>query len=126
MQSEPQKNAGSPQCRHVVYIFTFSKSEGENPVGKKNKTKAPVRMADELMGMQGEDRITGFRGVVTGHCCYISGCSQVLLAPRVVEGQAPGDAKWFDEQRVLVFPDAAIVKLDNGLTPGHDAPAPVR
>jgi hypothetical protein len=75
------------------------------------------------MGHRGRDLITGFEGVVTGHCQYISGCNQVLLSPKVDEKGGKVDAEWFDEQRVEEI-EAEPILLDNGATPGFDkAPA---
>lgn len=77
------------------------------------------------LGITARDKITGFQGVVTGYCQYISGCHQALLVPPVDEKGAPRDGQWFDVQR-LVKVGSAVVTLDNGATPGCDQPAPVR
>lgn len=77
------------------------------------------------LGMKARDKITGFQGVVTGHCEYISGCNQALLVPPVDEKGAHRDAQWFDVQR-LDQVGSDVVRLDNGATPGCDKPAPVR
>jgi hypothetical protein len=79
------------------------------------------------LGQKVIDRITGFTGTVTGKCEYISGCSQVLVAPRVGDDGAFKDSQWFDQQRLV--PDATdtdLITLDNGPTPGADKPAPRR
>jgi hypothetical protein len=78
------------------------------------------------LGQTVTDTITGFKGVVTGRCEYITGCNQVLLVPKVAEDGAYKEGHWFDEQRVEVDPAAAIVTLDNGATPGFDKEAPKR
>ena len=73
------------------------------------------------LGARAKDQITGFTGVVTGMCQYISGCNQVLLIPPV---KADGDlisGQWFDVQRVAVLEGERVV-LNNGGTPGPDAP----
>jgi hypothetical protein len=72
------------------------------------------------------DRITGFKGVATGHCAYITGCNQVLLAPPTTSEGALRDSAWFDEQRLTRDTSAAVVVLDNTKTPGFDKPAPIR
>lgn len=77
-----------------------------------------------MFGLKAKDKITGFIGTITGHCSYISGCSQLLLSPPVKEGDYK-DAKWFDEQRVEITEGERII-LDNGSTPGSDISAPVR
>lgn len=76
-------------------------------------------------GDTGTDKITGFTGVCTGRCSYITGCAQVLLAPKATSGEYK-EPRWFDEQRVERDHDVARVVLDNGDTPGADVAAPVR
>ena len=72
-----------------------------------------------------KDVITGFSGIATGHCTYISGCSQILISPAVSEDGGYREPHWFDEQRV-VLREGEVIRLDNGETPGADKPAPVR
>lgn len=77
------------------------------------------------LGVRVKDRITGFSGIVTGRCEYITGCTQVLVAPPVKEDGSFHDSRWFDEQRMEVI-DATPLELDNGTTAGFDVSAPVR
>lgn len=72
------------------------------------------------------DKITGFRGIVTGRVEYLSGCNQVLVAPKVKADGGFLEGHWFDEQRVDVDQDERVVTLDNGDAPGFDQPAPIR
>lgn len=78
----------------------------------------------DTLGRRARDRITGFEGLVIGHCRYLTGCSQLLLAPPAKDG-AYVESQWFDEQRVEIANDAPLV-LDNGVTPGCDRAAPRR
>jgi hypothetical protein len=77
------------------------------------------------LGSKAKDTITGFSGVVTGFCEYISGCNQVLLTPPVDKDGGYKSGQWFDVQRVERVDDSLVV-LDNSETPGCDIPAPVR
>lgn len=77
------------------------------------------------LGQKVKDRITGFEGVVTGRCAYISGCDQALVTPPVDKEGKHVEAHWFDVQRLQVLPDR-VITLDNGLTLGADVPAPIR
>ncbi len=79
-----------------------------------------------LLGTTVTDRITGFKGVVTGSVTYISGCSQALVQPAVAADGALRDSQWLDEQRLVVDATVQQVVLDNGESPGFDKPAPVR
>jgi ascorbate-specific PTS system EIIC-type component UlaA len=77
------------------------------------------------LGATYRDKITGFKGVCTGHCQYISGCSQALLAPKIGKDGNAKAAEWFDVQR-LDRVKSEIITLDNQQTPGADVPAPIR
>lgn len=72
-----------------------------------------------------KDKITGFRGVVTGRCEYISGCHQVLVVPPVKADGAYGDAQWLDEDRaeVQTAVERVVLTVTNS---GPDKPAPKR
>jgi len=76
------------------------------------------------LGMKVKDKITGFSGVVTGICLYLSGCNQVLVVPPVRKDGSFVDGQWLDLQRLEVT-DKKKITLDNGKTPGFDV-APLR
>jgi hypothetical protein len=74
------------------------------------------------LGHTVSDSITGFTGIATGRCEYITGCTQVLVQPRV---KADGDfvnSQWLDEDRLTVVSDEPIT-LDVTKN-GPDVPAP--
>ena len=75
------------------------------------------------LGQTVEDRITGFKGIVTGRVEYITGCNQVLLVPRVNSEGARIEAEWFDEERVTVL-DVVVFSLETKSPSGFDRPAP--
>lgn len=80
------------------------------------------------LGDKAQDQITGFEGVVTGKCVYISGCDQILLAGRVKPDGSKAESQWFDIDRCLLI-EAGAVKLEqvsSAARPGCDAPAPVK
>ncbi len=76
-------------------------------------------------GIKAKDKITGFVGIVTGNCQYISGCDQVLLVPECGKDGSHREGHWFDLQRIVPLGGKKIV-LDNSRTPGPDKPAPIR
>ncbi|RAI42649.1 hypothetical protein [Rhodoplanes roseus] len=82
-------------------------------------------MSKFALGEPVKDSITGFEGVATGRAEYITGCSQVLVAPPVDDKGCFRDAHWIDEQR-LEPTHAQRVVLDNGTTPGCDVAPPIR
>ena len=86
-------------------------------------------MKEENFGKTGKDIITGFEGIITGYCSYISGCAQYLLVQRVAADNVSKDGQWVDISRVeidetkeaITLPPMAIA--DN---PGCDKAAPIR
>lgn len=77
------------------------------------------------LGNTYRDKVSGFRGVATGYCTYITGCNQVLLQGRSGKDGKVAEAAWFDEQRLGTL-KAAVVRLDNSRARGFGPPAPIR
>lgn len=90
------------------------------PINRKDFTMETIQL-----GQKGRDRVTGFEGIVTGVCNYLSGCNQALLVPRVGADGAYRAGEWFDVQRVEIT-EASMLTLDNSRTPGPDREAPKR
>lgn len=65
------------------------------------------------------EKITGFKGVITGTCFYLTGCNQYLITARAEkEGKEP-IALWYDEGRIElvkkeVFKMEDVASVDNG------------
>lgn len=79
---------------------------------------------DSNLGKKARDKVTGFKGTITGSVQYLTGCAQYLLVASVGEGGGLVGSEWFDVQRVEILPGDAVV-LDNAATPGADK-APLR
>lgn len=77
------------------------------------------------LGQKVEDKITGFKGTVTGITEYITGCTTVLVQPRVKEDGTAIDGRWYDEPRLEVLDEESIMENE---TPdsGADIAAPVK
>lgn len=66
-----------------------------------------------MLGQRARDRITGFEGIVTGRCMYLTGCDQYCLTSGVnANGQY--HAQWFDVARLEVVSAEAIVLPQEG------------
>ena len=70
------------------------------------------------------DSITGFSGIFTGTCDYITGCKQALIQPRVKEDGDFVESRWLDMDRLEIVASKPIelAVSDNG----PDKPAPRR
>lgn len=77
------------------------------------------------LGKTVTDAITGFKGIVTGRCEYITGCNQALVTPRAKETGEAIDGRWIDEDRLQIEEGIPAITLPR-TSSGFDAPAPVR
>ena len=59
------------------------------------------------LGETVRDVITGFSGVVTAKCTYITGCDQVHVQPR----QSDKDGRWYDVTRLEVDNSTPVLEL---------------
>ena len=83
--------------------------------------------AQEVLGHEVRDIISGFQGRAVGHVIYISGCNQVLVSPPydLDESKWP-KATWLDDQRLIIVEGSVQIKLDNTKKPGHDIAPPTK
>lgn len=88
---------------------------------------SPPLVVDDLLGKTMKDVITGFQGVVTGSCRYITGCDQYLLQPvnKANKHDDKKSAEWFDENRLKVVKGKKrVVIKSTGDKTGPCEPAP--
>jgi hypothetical protein len=79
----------------------------------------------DVLGVTFIDKVTKFRGVATGYASYLTGCAQALLVSEAKDGKS-GEAQWIDVQRLDRDFTVPRIVIDNGATPGCNAPAPIR
>jgi hypothetical protein len=75
-----------------------------------------VTVSTVELGDQVRDKVTGFKGIVTGKAQYLTGCKQVMVTPKVGDDGKYVDACWLDVDRVEVLGKEAIKidVVDNG------------
>lgn len=59
------------------------------------KIKTKFAIGDKL-----KDRISGFVGIATGYCKYVTGCGQYCLVPESKDGTKKEEGAWIDEGRL--------------------------
>lgn len=57
----------------------------------------------ELLGMKAEDKVTGFKGVITSVSFDLYGCVQALINPGADNDGKLKDQSWFDVARLTVI-----------------------
>lgn len=79
-------------------------------------------MANKLLGKTATDLITGFKGVITGHASYITGCDQVSLTGKAND-TSTGASMWVDVNRIELDYVTKQIVLDTTSDAGAcDAP----
>jgi hypothetical protein len=66
----------------------------------KSRKEGRIRMQ---FGDKVKDKITGFVGIATARCTYITGSDQVLITPPVKDDGTFQEARWFDVDRVEIL-----------------------
>lgn len=75
------------------------------------------------LGSRLKCRVTGFEGICTGHCEYLTGCDTYCLNPGIDKDGKLQDSKWFDDM-VLEVTEGKSVKLEGQEKPGGGDPPP--
>lgn len=52
------------------------------------------------LGIEGRDKITGFKGIITSVCYSLYGCHQYCIVPPADKEGKLVEGKWFDDGRV--------------------------
>ena len=64
------------------------------------------------------EKITGFKGVITGTCFYLTGCNQYLITAKCERQDKEPIALWYDEGRLDLienkFTEKDVKSADNG------------
>ena len=63
-------------------------------------------------GQSVKEKITGFKGIITGTCYYLTGCNQYLITAKQVNESKEPIALWYDEGRLELIEDGVTVKAE--------------
>ena len=83
-------------------------------------------MSEITLGVKAKDKITGFEGVVTGTCQWLTGCDQVCIKPlKVTKDNGLPEGHWFDVGQVqYVGPGLTKEDVKSPETGGPQSDAP--
>lgn len=60
-----------------------------------------------MIGFTGKDKVTGFEGLITAECTYISGRKSYLIEARVNDKSETRE-EWVDVERLAVTSDSEV------------------
>ncbi len=78
------------------------------------------------LGKKAKDKVTGFEGILTGHCKYLYGCDQYLITPPVDKNGSKPDGQWLDSGRIEITGEginAEEVQADEAGGENNDSPS---
>lgn len=73
-----------------------------------------------MLGRKAEDRVTGFKGIITSLSFDLYGCIQVVLTPPADRKDGIVDGHWFDVNRIEIKNEKPIMPVPD-FDSGHVA-----
>lgn len=58
------------------------------------------------------EKVTGFKGIITGTCFYLTGCTQFLVTAKSKDDTSEATAIWYDEGRLELVKKQVISSDD--------------
>jgi hypothetical protein len=65
------------------------------------------------LGKVARDKITGFQGVITSRCEFLTGCNRYCVQPQNLHEGKPLDSIYFDEAQIEIVEDAKGVEAES-------------
>lgn len=79
----------------------------------------------ELLGKKVEDKVTGFKGIVSSISFDLYGCIQAAITPQITEKEPePRSGGWFDIVRLKVLSKKPVIELPDFIKAAGPAPKP--
>ena len=78
------------------------------------------------LGQVGKDKITGFAGVLTARCEFLTGCNRYCIQPRELKDGKPIDSIYFDEDQIEIIGEGILSSDVQGDENGACSPDPVK
>jgi len=76
------------------------------------------------LGKTAKDKITGFKGILTGRCQFLTGCNRYCIQPQELKNGIPIDSIYFDEAQIEILSDGISEKEVQGEKKGACSPCP--
>lgn len=73
-------------------------------------------------GDEVEDKVTGFRGTLTGYARYLTGCDQCLVNPKTTDTSKYPDGTWLDENRLVLIKSGVDLDINNDIPGAGEIP----
>lgn len=78
------------------------------------------------LGKRAKDKITGFAGILTARCEFLTGCNRYCIQPTELKDGKPIDSIYFDESQIEIVGDGISGKDVQGEEKGACSPNPTK
>lgn len=78
------------------------------------------------LGQRAKDKITGFEGILTSRCEFLTGCNRYCIQPTELREGKPVDSLYFDEACIEIVGEGISPKEVQGEEMGACSPDPSR
>ena len=76
------------------------------------------------LGKIGKDKITGFVGILTARCEFLTGCNRYCIQPTDLKDGRPIESIYFDEAQIQIISEGIFAKEVQGEKKGACSPNP--
>jgi hypothetical protein len=76
------------------------------------------------LGKIARDKITGFEGVITCRCEFLTGCNRYCIQPTELKDGKPLDSIYFDEAQIEIISEGISAQSVQGKEKGACSPNP--
>jgi hypothetical protein len=76
------------------------------------------------LGLRAKDKITGFEGIITSRCEFLTGCNRYCIQPTELKDGKPIDGIYFDEAQIMTMQVALQPSDVQGEKKGACSPNP--
>jgi hypothetical protein len=81
-------------------------------------------MFKHKLGLTAKDKITGFNGVITSRCEFLTGCNRYCIQPTALNNGVPFESIYFDEGQIEIIGEGISEKDVQGKEKGACSPDP--
>jgi hypothetical protein len=79
------------------------------------------------LGLLGKEKITGFEGILTARCEYLTGCNRYCIQPlKLTKEGVPCESIYFDEEQIEITGQGISAKSVTGTKKGACSPNPYK
>jgi len=78
------------------------------------------------LGKVAKDKITGFEGVITSRCEFLTGCNRYCIQPTELKDGKPLESIYFDEAQIIIVKEGIKAKDVQGKDRGACSPDPIK